>query len=210
MERLWPDWIVRSQQGDDALRHRALGLVGEIVDVASTRLAEHYSRDDPNDSEMVEARELARLLDVACMELYFSVGAGDVHEDSSPPAHDIELEKVFTETASILRRIGDCATPHTVYHLLQLLEFLLPFDPECAFDLAAHTLRTGGNQTGYQFDPLGIDLIVRLVGVFLADHKEIFEDDDRRAALIDCLNIFMDAGWPSAQRLLYRLPELIQ
>jgi len=57
---------------------------------------------------------------------------------------------------------------------------------------------------------MGIDLIVRLVGVFLADHKEIFESEQRRTELIECLEIFMDAGWPAAQRLLYRLPELIQ
>lgn len=200
----------QKQRGDDALRHRALGLIGEIVDEVSIRLAEHYSKDDPNDSEVVEAREMARLLDVACMELYFSVGAGNVREDSSPPEDGIELGKVFAEIAPVLRRIGDCATPHTVYYLLQLLEFLLPFDSECAFDLAAHTLRVGGNRTDYQYDPLGIDVFVRLVGVFLADHKEIFEDDERRAALIDCLKIFMDAGWPAAQRLLYRLPELLQ
>ncbi len=63
---------------------------------------------------------------------------------------------------------------------------------------------------GYQYESLGADVMVRLVGVFLADHKEIFEDDARRAALVDCLEIFMEAGWTSARRLLYRLPELIQ
>jgi hypothetical protein len=46
--------------------------------------------------------------------------------------------------------------------------------------------------------------------MFLADHKEIFEAAGRRAALIDCLETFMEAGWPAARRLLYRLPELIQ
>ena len=50
---------------------------------------------------------------------------------------------------------------------------------------------------------------MRLVGVFLADHREIFENEERRTALIECLEIFMEAGWPAAQRLLYRLPDLI-
>lgn len=114
------------------------------------------------------------------------------------------------EAAPILTRIGDFATPHTVYYLLQLLEFLLPFNPERTFDLAVHALRSGGSLSGYQNDPMGADLFVKLVGIFLADHKEIFQDDARRSALIDCLETFMEAGWPAARRLLYRLPELIQ
>ena len=74
---------------------------------------------------------------------------------------------------------------------------------------AAGFLRAG-RQSGYQNEALGVDLLVKLVGVFLADHKEIFEDANRRAALVDCLEIFLEAGWPAARRLLYRLPELIQ
>jgi hypothetical protein len=46
----------------------------------------------------------------------------------------------------------------------------------------------------YQFESMGADLFVRIVGVFLADYKEVFEDDGRRAQLIECLEIFMDAG----------------
>ncbi len=52
--------------------------------------------------------------------------------------------------------------------------------------------------------------MVRLISSFLADSKEIFEAKERRQALVDCLEIFMEAGWPSARKLLYRLPELLQ
>ena len=52
--------------------------------------------------------------------------------------------------------------------------------------------------------------MVRLISSFLADSKEIFGTEERRQALVDCLEIFMDAGWPSARKLLYRLPELLQ
>ena len=73
-----------------------------------------------------------------------------------------------------------------------------------------HAVRSGGKLTGYQFESMGADLLVKLVGLFLADHDELFVEKDRRNALIDCLELFMDAGWPPAQRLLYRLPELMQ
>ena len=195
---------------EDIQRHRALGLLAAIVDNARQRLATYHSAATPINAEALNARELARLLDTACRELYFASGARNDGQGSNTPASGDELETFFVETAPILERISDYATPHTVYNLLKLLEFLLPLDPERAFDLAAHALKSGGSRTGFHFEPMGADLIVRLIGIFLADHKEIFETMDRRADLIDCLEIFMDAGWSAAQRLLYRLPELIQ
>ena len=202
--------VGEKEQGDDARRHRALGLAAAIAEAASKRLAVCYTHDTPNDSDRDEANELFRLLDTVCSELYFSTGADSRRKESIRPASGIDLKTFFREAAPILQRIGDYAPPHTVYYLLQLLEYLLPYDPERAFDLAAYVLQHGGKDAGFQFESLGVDLIVRLVGVFLADHREIFESEERRAALIECLEIFMEAGWPAAQRLLYRLPELIQ
>ena len=202
--------VGQKNEADEALRYRALELAAGIVDAASHGLAIHYSGETPNLGGDSDAHELARLLDTACLELYFSTGASNSSGESSRPTNGTELAVFFVEAAPILKRIGDCGTPHTVYYLLQLIEFLLPLDPERAFDLAAHALRSGGARTGFQFESMGIDLVVRLVGIFLADHKEIFESEQRRTELIECLEIFMDAGWPAAQRLLYRLPELIQ
>lgn len=195
---------------DDDLRQRALKLALQIVEAASDGLRAHFERGDSTPEQLEGARKYAQVLDAACRELYFASGASHGNSQSSKPIDDVMLRVFFSETAPILHRIGDWAHPHTVYYLLQLLEFLLPVDPRRSFDLMEHALRSGGRHSGYQFESLGADLLVRLVGVFLADHKELFEDEQRRIALIDCLEIFMDAGWPAARRLLYRLPELIQ
>ena len=196
--------------GDDALRHRALELAVLIVDAASQGLAAHNAGEVTNRDDNSDATDLARLLNTACLKLYFASGAGDDAKEANGPTSGSGLDVFFIEAGPLLERIGDCATPHTVYYLLKLLEFLLPVDPARAFDLMSHALQSGGKRTGFHFEPLGADLIVRLVGVLLADHKEIFENEKRRTALIQCLEIFMDAGWPAAQRLLYRLPELVQ
>ena len=198
-----------TDETDDTLRRRSHSLAMEIVQAASAALETHFDRRSPSQNQMDEARELAQLLDSACRELYFAVGAGRDSNKSRQPLDERGLAAFFTEVTPILQRIGDCATPHTIHNLLELLEFLLPVDAERAFDLTAHALRAGGQRTGYQFESLGADLLVRMVSIFLADHKEIFEADDRRARLIDCLEIFMDAGWPATRRLLYRLPELV-
>ncbi len=109
-----------------------------------------------------------------------------------------------------MRRVGDQGSPHTIYYLIQLLERLVDAEPESVFDLIANALLSGGKDVGYQYESLGADLFVKLVGLFLADHKQIFDAPGRRQALIDCLETFLSAGWPAARRLLYRLPELIQ
>jgi hypothetical protein len=47
------------------------------------------------------------------------------------------------------------------------------------------------------------------VGRYLADYRDLFTDNERRKKLVMCLDTFMEAGWPAARRLLYRLPELL-
>ncbi|PRP71326.1 hypothetical protein BUE93_07630 [Chromobacterium amazonense] len=157
---------------------------------------------------MADTRECARIIDTACLELLFASGTSNANDEQHGLGH-AGLLRFLNQTEGLLMRIGDYSTPHTIYHLLELLERLVPIAPGRVFDLVAHALRRG-TRSGFQHESLGMDLLVKLIGVFLADHKEIFEDEDRRRRLIDSLEIFMEAGWPSARRLLYRLPELIQ
>ncbi|WP_230842916.1 hypothetical protein [Gloeobacter morelensis] len=193
---------------DTGLRSRTLGLISAIVATANDRLVQHYTNSAPSEAELTEARECAHLVDTACQELFFATGGAGCNHKTT--LSDLAASRFLEESAPILRSIGNFATPHTVYCLLQLLERLQPFDPACVFDLTAHALLSSGVRSGYQYESLGADLFVRLVGIFLADHREIFESAPRRTDLINCLEAFMEAGWPAACRLLYQLPELIQ
>lgn len=200
----------RSDLKEVGLRHRSQAIASEIVAAVNRGLKSYFLVEAPSPEQMDLGRDYAQLLDAVCRELFFAAGAGRDNSNPNGALSGDALAVFFDEVGDTLGAIGDFATPHTVYYLLQLLEYLLPANPARAFDLTTHALRSGGKRTGYQFESMGADLLVRLIGVFLADHKELFEDDDRRTALIDCLEIFMDAGWPAARRLLYRLPELIQ
>lgn len=192
------------------VRKRARWVFSGIVDAANKRLDAYVALPELPEEALKEFRECIKLVDAACQQLHFAAGNRSSREE--PPGLDpAGLAQFFRETSDLLHNIGDNAPAHTVYHLLQLLERLVAIDPARAFDLAAHALRAGGARSGYQYESMGLNLMVRLVGVFLADHKEIFfEEPNRRAALIECLEAFMEAGWPAAQRLLYRLPELIR
>lgn len=200
----------KAEPNDALVRHRAIDLTLAIVTAASDGVDALYAADVPSDADVETAQHLARLLDAACREIYFAADGGRVRNGEQEKVDPSQLPLFLREVTPILMRLGESSEPHTIYYLLQLLEFLLPHDPENSFDLMAHALLRAGKRSGYHFESLGTDVFVRMVGRFLADHKSIFEDDARRTSLINCLEIFMDAGWPAAHRLLYRLPELIQ
>lgn len=154
----------------------------------------------------------ARILGNISDQLYFASGAfRGGHREEPIVLDEIASKKAFlADTADVLRRIGDVGAPATIHHLIDLLDFLAPGDPARIFDLVAHALLGAGKRYGYQFESLGADRFVQIIGRFLADNREIFIDDARRRDLIACLDAFSEVGWPAARRLLYRLPELLR
>jgi len=194
----------------NAIRHRSQALVHAVAQAADSGLAAYLAIKKPDEAAQEQGRALAELLDAVCKEIYYASGASHTDQEAEPALGDAGLRLFFDEIADALEIIGNHATPHTVYNLLELLEFLRPFDAARAFDLTAHALLGGGRKTGYQFESLGADKFVKLIGIFLADHKQLFEEEVRRGLLVDCLDMFMNAGWPAARRLLYCLPELLQ
>lgn len=193
----------QSEEGE--LRHRAQALFHRIVVAASEPLSTYDPRVAVPDDQVPKLRACIELIDKAAMQLYFATG----RVNGSTGIDEAGCEIYLREVASTLELIADQAQPHTTYQLLQLVEILAPQDPERAFDLTARAIRRGGAKGGYQYEPLGTELMVRLISSFLADSKEIFGAQERRQALVECLEIFMEAGWPSARKLLYRLPELL-
>lgn len=201
---------IRDNPSKDAdLRQRSQALVSDIVDVANARLAMYIAAPDIDQAATVGVRECAKLIDIAAMQMFFATGGAAGRQDNEPALSDTGLNIFVRENANLLKRIGKYAHPHTTYYLLKLVERLLDVEPVASFELVASFLQAG-RRSDFQNESMGVDLIVRLIGMFLADHKEIFEDPDRRAALVECLETFLEAGWPAARRLLYRLPELIQ
>jgi hypothetical protein len=200
---------------DVAIRKRAHELAGWAVEATATKLEEYLARCKPgvpiDEGEKERGTLAAKLLNNVSDQFYFASGAFRHPPDKKEGLDTLEQKRAFlNDVAATLKRIGDAGTPGTVHHLIELLDFLMPADPACVFDLTAHTLLGTGRAHGYQFESLGVDRVVALVGRFLADHRELFADEERRRKLIACLDVFMEAGWPSARRLLYRLPELLQ
>jgi len=83
-------------------------------------------------------------------------------------------------------------------------------DPRGVF-LLIHRVVLAGQQTGYQYESLAADFIVQLVERYLAEYRTLLQEDvDCRRALIEVLDMFVKAGWPSARRLAYHLEEIFR
>lgn len=215
-------WIVReaASAGYDAdtaetrePRKRVQGLITEVVDRTAEALEKHFAlAPEMQNEKQREAVTYAKCLDYACSSYYFGSGAFLERgaDRVAPIQSDTGKRRFIADTGTTLRRIGDIAVPHTMYKLVQLFDFLLPGNPEVCFDLFAHALTTSGRMQGFQLESLGVDVLVRIVSRCLADYEYIFRAEDRRRRLVECLDIFVEAGWPAALRLLYGLPDALR
>jgi hypothetical protein len=203
-----------SDSKDAPIRGRCQQFAARVVEVTADKIQRFFDTppDQRTDAEQASASTMAKLLDSTGDQFYFASSAFQNRQaGETPPLDDDALKAEFLDdNYATFSRIGDVGTPHTIYHLIEMLGYLVPAGPARVFDLAAHALLNAGRKQGFQFESLGADRFVEVIGLFLADHREIFDDNARRDQLVACLEAFVDAGWPAARRLLYRLPELLQ
>ena len=149
-----------------------------------------------------------KLLDAITNALFYGTGAG--REDEGTVIKSRTGQAAFLrDNAESIRRITQLGTPYSVHHMLELLEAMVTADPALCFDLISDALLRPAGIARYEYESLGADLFVQLVGRYLADYRSLFADDARRRRLIDCIAVFVEAGWPEARRLFQNLPELI-
>lgn len=194
-------------------RNRVHALLKAVIDSTTTGIEAHYKLNHPQQVAAVEsAKTLAECLHYASSTLYF--GSGAFKEQNMPSASAIKTvhgkSRFVSDVEPLLKRIGDVPVPQTTYQLVQILEFLLPGNPAACFGLFADVMTVNGRRQGFQLESLGVDAMVRLVSQCLADHEDIFRDDGLRQLLVDCIDLFVEAGWPAAVRLAYRVPDALR
>ena len=144
-------------------------------------------------------------------QLYFGSGA---YADNCKAAVGLmsadTMRRFLVDYRPMLALLAASHEPSTHHHLVELYEFLIPGDPAGVFD-ALHAVLTGpAAREGYHHESLAAPVIVQMITRYIADHRSIFEDDTRRAALVEILRLFSDIGWPDALKLLYELPDLLR
>jgi hypothetical protein len=214
-------WVVRysdnlgkgddTGSADDQLRAKTIAFYRECATYVSDELASLYTQHDLAKSGEWPSEVLARaqalngVLDDMALRVYFASG-GESHSELNP-AEKARRWRLYRELAPVLDRLAECSVVHTAYYLIQGLENFIPADPAAVFRLIVKSVMSAA-KFGYAFESMGANVVVRIIEEYLADHRDVFNDEARLNELMDLLNLFVNAGWPAAQSLTFRLAEI--
>jgi hypothetical protein len=144
-------------------------------------------------------------------QLYFGSGAFAHNREAGIGLVSSDtMRRFLNDYSQMLDLLAASHEPSTHHHLVELYEFLIPGNPAGVFDALRALLLGSAAREGYQYERLAAAVIVRMITRYIADHRSIFEDDGRRAALVAILRLFSDVGWSEALKLLYDLPDLLR
>jgi hypothetical protein len=196
--------------------HEVLGLVVTAATSSMPAALSTYNASSEGSEERVASeckyRSAMRLLEHCVNQLYFGAGAfsGSNGRNEFMLNSSASKRSFLFEYQTILSEIGQSGDPAAMHHLVELYEFVADGDPATVFDQVTALLVGPAAHEGYHFESLGLDVVVRIIRRYLVDHRELFENPARRSALIGVLELFSDAGWPEALKLLYELPDLMR
>lgn len=201
----------------DEARRKSFGLIYHILS-SVLRQTKELEEDYPivpfsswSEADQKKGRGLAQLAESVCMQVYFASGAyQDSNDEEKVPPVIAERTRFWRESRPTLDLLSEFGYPSLTHHLLETLEYLITFEPVAVFLLVGRVVRKG-REGGYQYESLAIDLIIRLVERFIAEHRHhLQENEDCRRVLIEILDTFVEAGWPAARRLTYRMEEIFR
>jgi hypothetical protein len=197
---------------DHAVRKKTLAFYRSVTEGAFSEIETRAAALDirkfnfwPADDQDA-AHTMFSILDEVSIRLYFAAG----RHDGGPRQNDkvsAERTRLYWEARDIFERLTGAIVAPTAHHLIQALETFIPLDPSGVFALIAQSVHSA-DRGGYSFEAMAANLIVRIVERYLADFRTVFADKNRLNDLMDCLDIFVRAGWPAAQSLTFKLGEI--
>jgi hypothetical protein len=200
------------KESDADTRKRSFGLIETIIRSASVRmnkLIDGVAVKDRSEQWQKDFKELARLIDYIGNQLYFSSGAYD-GTNSSKALDDTARRIFWDESRDAITLLSSVAIPSVAHHLIETLQSFVPFAPAEVFHAISNVV-SSAKGWGYQYESMAVDLLVKVTERYLAEQRTLLQQDLRcREELIDILETFVSAGWPSARRLSYRLEEIFR
>ena len=95
----------------------------------------------------------------------------------------------------------------TAHHIIQCLSECLDHNPADVLELAGLVVASS-KRFNYTIDSLAMNEIVKLVERLLADHRAVLLEERLMVILLEMLDAFVQAGWPEALNLVWRLDEV--
>ena len=199
---------------DERIRAGAIRVFQGVTEQLTSKLSSLVREPDcmVPETEIV-ARNALTTLDTAAAHVYFGSGAYDARKDESTSPDDgrsAELVRVrfLREMGPTLGVLATVPHPAVTHRLLETLEVFIADDPTLVFRIVTDAMLRGGPAGGYQFENMGTDLFLAIIRRYIAEHRGVLDSEpDIRQRLVQALDEFVEAGWPSALRFAYELPE---
>jgi hypothetical protein len=194
------------QEEHEAVRRRGW----DVLHRTAASIQEALQRVDADKEEGRRERMLAlyRLADTIGSDLYHASGAADANLHPEQDRSLAEKRRFLSEAEPLLDELSAFGIPPLSHSLAQTLAFLVPANPARVLLLFAQVILRVADR-GYSYEPSGVNLLVRVVERYLAEYREILQQDANAFQLIiQVLDHFVEAGWPIAWQLVYRLDTL--
>lgn len=204
----------------EAVRTRALKLVECVIQTvchlvhAFDQGFQTTSFDLWEEERKEKVRNVVQVAVSIARELYFASGAyqpEETHKQTTSAQTMVAAKRRFyQETGQLTHTVATLGIAEAVYDSLQTLAYLVEVDPRQIF-LQVRDIVVKAAEGGYETDPLAAEQMVRLIEQYFAQYRYFFQQDEVcRQALIQVLDIFVKAGWPSACQLIYRMSNLFR
>lgn len=196
-------------------RERAAKLFNEItgkaVPLLRELIAKRLRREEPTEEEQTQFDDLERLLVTCSTELFYASGAFQELRHGLPPElTTAEQRDLYPALASSWDLLAEIGSPNLVHHLVQTLEMYIPVDPAGVFLLVGKAV-LAGRLWSYHFEDQAVELVVRIIRTYIAEHRSIFEKSPECLRVLrELLDLFITAGWPSARIVAYRVDEVFR
>jgi hypothetical protein len=186
-------------------------ITGKAVPEMRGLIDKRLRREEPTQEERAKFDDLELLLVTCSTELYFASGAFQEPRYGLPPVLTIpEQRELYYALAPSWDLLVEIGSPNLVHHLVQTLEMFVPIDPTRVFLLIGKSL-LAGRLWSYHFEDQAVELVVRIIRTYIAEHRSIFEKNpDCLRVLREVLDLFITAGWPSARIVAYRVDEIFR
>jgi hypothetical protein len=95
----------------------------------------------------------------------------------------------------------------SAFRFMEITHAILPLEPALAMAVAAR-IAVAAKSHGFQLDSMAAKEALSIVEIALADYKREVAESPTLDHLLALLDVFADAGWTEANRLVWRLEEV--
>ncbi|HOJ19723.1 MAG TPA: hypothetical protein PLT92_14260 [Ignavibacteriaceae bacterium] len=189
-------------------------IIKKVTGTISSIIAGYTTKNDQKDSIM---KNLYKIIDEIIARIYFNAQIPDKEykKVESYQISDNQRKDYYFKTKSIYDDILKWSSnkqtsfllASSSYYLIQYLNWVIKYDPVDVVNMA-YLVSENSKAFSFHYDPLAQSEVIKLVEKVLSDYRYEFREGENLKTLVKLLDIFVDAGWPEAINLIWRLDEL--